>query len=548
MTNNTDSSSKPGASAVSTWLSNKTIGLNQEGYGSLLAEVTWTCTRLSAEWAALTDSASPFICVPLNELPSELQRDSTPEKVEAEKERIRKDILSKSNGEIVKEDQNRSQDQKVMTLMRALGSDLNINAFAINFRHSNGQLNDDVEEANYLMQRVIEALSVDSPTDDPAKIPLYLTSTEFSDELYGKCKQHFMKRLGLKQSTQDLMVLRNVVMSPFPTDGNFIGKLADIFRQTVIEETKVVRKRNELEEDLHSFLIQGTENIFLVHLPMFYVANHRQQLIVSAEFDEESKAKYISMRNSNPTEPMILVTQGKTFLQQIVDRLGTFTAQIMTKESGIILKNMTVIVTNTVVSRPLNSQWRLKDYPQKHMPFYLYGDSKEANIDHVIVKAPNSQLSASGCKLDMDAELPWDQPLVLFLDDVYEAPMQPFPPNNEIVSRNGAILAPQKAVDSEYDSEYVVTSETQGAKKRRSGFFFRPGAKFQVSVYLDGCSDDPSSEYVCFKYADPIGNGHITLGEGVYVDTEAMNKDPFKKVDKVKEWRHEFDQIGKELE
>jgi hypothetical protein len=198
----------------------------------------------------MTNSTSPFICVPLNELPSERAEDSTPEKVEAEKTRIRKDIIEKSNAEIVKEDQFRPQDQKAMKLMRELGSDLNINAFACNFRYSDGHLNEDVEEANYLMQRVVEALSVDSPNDDPTKIPLFLTSTEFSDELYGNCKKHFMKRLGLEDSTQDLMVLRNVVMSPFPTEGNFISHLADIFYKTVKEETEVRRAYLSSIEDV----------------------------------------------------------------------------------------------------------------------------------------------------------------------------------------------------------------------------------------------------------------------------------------------------------
>lgn len=187
----------------------------------------------------MTSSTSPFVCVPFNELPSERAANSSPEKVEAEKTRIREEILKKSNADIVKEDRSRPRDQKAMKLMRDLGSDLNINAFAINFRYSDGRLNEDVEEANYLMKRVIEALSVDSPDDDPSKIPLYLTSTEFSDELYGNCKKHFMKRLGLEDSTQDLMVLRNVVMSPFPTDGNFINRLADVFYKTVKDETEV---------------------------------------------------------------------------------------------------------------------------------------------------------------------------------------------------------------------------------------------------------------------------------------------------------------------
>ncbi len=136
-------------------------------------------------------------------LPSELGPNPTEEKIEAEKERIRWDIVKKTNAKIAEEDGKRPDDLKAMKLMRELGSDLNINAFALNFRYEDGRLNDDIEEANYLMQRVVETLSVDSPTDDPTKIPLYLTSTEFSDELYGKCKANFVKRLGLEQSTQD---------------------------------------------------------------------------------------------------------------------------------------------------------------------------------------------------------------------------------------------------------------------------------------------------------------------------------------------------------
>jgi glutamate/tyrosine decarboxylase-like PLP-dependent enzyme len=591
--------SKPGASAMSAWLSNKTIGLTQEGYGTLLAEVTWTCSRLSAEWAALTCAAAKagpkdhFICVPFNELPSELDPDSTPEKVEAEKERIRIQVLNKTNAEIITEDASRPESLKAMTLLRELGSDLNINAFALNFTDKQGKLNDDVEEANYLMQRVIEALSVDSPNDDPTKIPLYLTSTEFSDELYGDCKKHYMKRLGLQESTQDLMVLRNVVMSPFPTDSNFISQLAGIFKDTVEKETEIVRKRNELGEDFHSFLIQGIEDIYLIHLPMFHVANHRQQLIVSADFDnadQKSRDKYVSMRRTNPSEPMILVTQRKTWLKKIVANGGSFTGQIMTKESGIILKDITVTVKNTVVSRPLNSKWRLKDYPSDFMPFYLYGNDNEVNIDHVLSRSPNTQLSASRCKLEMEdqVQVPWDKPLVLLLTNFHEAPMQPFPPNSAIVSKHGAIVPhhddslsgedapPSSSSDHGQDvgisngngaaiapasyssggrpAAALVTSQIRGgrtsAQTGGSGFFFRPRATFQVAVYLDGNRDDPSVENACVKarLGTPIGVGRLTLNDTVYVDSEAMNKDPFKKVEKINEWRCEFDQIGKELE
>ncbi|KAI8630680.1 pyridoxal-dependent decarboxylase domain-containing protein [Xylariaceae sp. FL1651] len=601
--------SKPGASAMSAWLANKTIGLSQQGYGALLGEVTWTCTRLSAEWAALTDTNSPFICIPFNMLPSELGPNPTEEKIEAEKRRIRRDIVNKTNARIIEEDQKRPDEFKAMKLMRELGSDLNINAFALNFRYEDGRLNDDIEEANYLMQRVVETLSVDSPTDDPTKIPLYLTSTEFSDELYGKCKANFVKRLGLEQSTQDLMVLRNVVMSPFPTDGNFTNQLAEIFYETVATETEVVRKRNTLAPDLHSFLVQGTEQIYLIHLPMFHVANHRQQLIVSVDFDEKSKAKYVAMKTSRPSEPMILVTQNKTMLKDVVENNGSFKAQIMTKESGIILRDINVMFRKTNVSRPLNSKWRLKVYPPTFMPFYLYGTPNEANIDHVITRAPNTQLSAGRCKLkwykEQDPAI-WDKPLVLLLEDVREAPMQPFPPNSEIGSKHGAIIAhetlhlenggngavkapldvaepikekwphselPEKKGDVDranntsngasngaikthredesaepHKAAKIVNSEIRSGAVRGSNFFFRPGATFKVGVWEDKNRSNESSKFASFELGKFIGRGTLTLGDSVYVDSEAMNFDPFKKVEKVSEWRYEFDQIGKELE
>ncbi|KAK1715386.1 hypothetical protein BDP67DRAFT_617791 [Colletotrichum lupini] len=660
--------SKSGASAVSTWLSNRTIGLDAEGYGALLGEVTWTCSRLSAEWAALTDSKSPFVCVPFNMLPSELEPNATEEKIEAEKKRIRDEIVKKTNASIVAEDEARPDDEKVMKLLRSLGSDLNINAFALNFRYEDGRLNDDIEEANYLMQRVIEALSVDSPDDDPTKIPLFLTSTEFSDELYGECKANYVKRLGLEQSSQDLMVLRNVVMSPFPTDGNFINQLADIFYDVVAKETKIVRKRNTPAPDFHSFLIQGTEEIFLIHLPMFHVANHRQQLIVNASFDEKSKAKYIALKKSNPTEPMLLVTQRKVMAKDVIEQKGHFDGQIMTKESGIILQDVCVQLGKTVVSRPLNSKYRLDKYPDTFMPFYLYGTPNEANIDHVITRAPNTQLSAGRCKLNFYKKVDdsiWKRPLILLIEDVREAPMQPFPSNIEIGSKNAAIIPqddfyrgntakeggknPEPQIDKttsskegikigvhgmsfsvstkdnssqpkvygapgygsqsygsqgygshgygtqgdgaqDYGSQghgsakdadcrdcgngnesnngggkviqihkedesnkphtsaKIVNSGTRSGAAKGSNFFFRPGATFKVGVWEDGGRYNASSKYASFELGNFVGRGELTLGESVYVDSEAMNLDPFKKVEKVAEWRREFDKIGKELD
>ncbi|KAF2762538.1 PLP-dependent transferase [Pseudovirgaria hyperparasitica] len=618
--------SKPGAAAVSTWLSNKVIGLGQEGYGKLLGEVTWTCSRFSAEWASLSNSSTPFICVPLNKLPSERAPGSTSAKVEAEKAWIKSEIVNKSNTEILDEDRRRPDSHKAVKLLRELGSDLNINAFSLNFTLSNGRVNDDIEEANYLMQRVVQAFSVESPADDPTKIPFYLTSTEFSNELYDSCKADLMRRLGLKPSNQNLMVLRNVVMSPFPSDGGFIREMCEVFEQTVRAEISIVRKRNEVTEDFHKFLMQGTEQVYLIHLPMFHVANHRQQLIVSVELDEKSKAMYRSLKQHNPTEPMILVTQTKVELPDIVssERGGTFVGQIRTEASGTVLKDVKVQITGKVVSRPLNSAFRLDTYPEDFMPFYLYGSPTEANIDHVIVKAPNTQLSAGRCELDIDGLEPehWKKPLLLIFEDFAENPMQPFPPNDEIGSKHGAVIshehfepsqisklastptnghANENMVDSgiadmplrdpadlksgiakpsslngsegydfattgatadtlfreaENDSEFVqlnkgaavITSEIRSGRAHGSKFFFRPRATFRVSVWEDLKRGEEKPESVKPDEKVFVGRGTLKLGESVYVDSEAINVDPFAKVNKIAEWRHELNQIGKDIE
>ena len=131
-----------------------------------------------------------FIVVPLNELLSEL-KDGTPEEVEAEKQKIRARTLQKTNSEIVSEDESRPKENKALALLQALGSDLNMNSFSTKWRYADGNLNEDVEEANYFNLRVIRRLSVDSVEDDPTKIPFFLTSTTFMVHGYGKCVQHF---------------------------------------------------------------------------------------------------------------------------------------------------------------------------------------------------------------------------------------------------------------------------------------------------------------------------------------------------------------------
>ncbi|KAK3175984.1 hypothetical protein OEA41_007306 [Lepraria neglecta] len=112
--------SKPGASVMSTWFSNACIGLGPDDYGRLLGEVIFTCSRLSAEWVAISTKGDAFVVMPPNELPSEVKPGSTPDKVETERQKIRDRVLQKTNEEIVNEDKSRPEEDKALALFHAL--------------------------------------------------------------------------------------------------------------------------------------------------------------------------------------------------------------------------------------------------------------------------------------------------------------------------------------------------------------------------------------------------------------------------------------------
>jgi len=196
----------------------------------------------------------------------------------------------------------------------------------------------------------------------------------------------------------------------------------------------------------------------------------------------------------------------------------------------------------------------------------------------------------------------WNKDLVLLIEDVREAPMQPFPSNVEIGAKNGAVIAHESfhkengsrsipireqaealkkipGLDTNGDKKVdvpngnangdldtvakahkedlstlphittrVVRSEARSGAARGSRFFFRPGATFKVGVWEDGNRASERSDYASVDLGKFIGRGMLTLGDSVYVDSEAMNFDPFKRVEKVSEWRTEFDRIGQEME
>ncbi|KAK3936916.1 L-tyrosine decarboxylase [Diplogelasinospora grovesii] len=483
--------SKPGAAAVAAWLSHKTLGLHKLGYGRLLGEAVFTCTKLYCHWATMTRPEDDLIVVPLIRLPSE-KKGGSEQDVE-EKQRIREKILGVSNEEL-------ANDKDTWLFLATLGGDLMINAFGCNFK-INGKPNTDVGEANYLNQRIFQRLSVTSEKDVVRERPLFLTSSMFSEDAYGKCLATYKKRLQLDDGKTpahgDLRFLVNVTMSPWPTDSPFLQELALSFREIAEEEVRRVMERNTIKPTFHGFVMQGYDKICLVHMPMFNMANHRWQLIVTADYPTEVQQLYQKLRTENPGK---LYTTANANPETLADMLSPGAEIEYRMDDGIPgpdipplatfkLSNIRVLVNESMSYAALDTK-----YPDK-MPFYLYGSLRETHIDHVLKTSPNAQLTADRVEVNVEPELSEEQlakgGLVAVLEDVFEKSVQPLP----------------------LDSDGNVKLDAHGLA-------LVPGAKHKVSVY---------ASYEDFKSGSckPIATGSITIGKGgMFADWKDVNMDP----------------------
>ncbi|KAI6764322.1 hypothetical protein HG530_008111 [Fusarium avenaceum] len=515
--------SKPGASAMSAWFSNQTIGLNHQGYGKLLGEATFTSARLSAHYATMIND--DFICVPFNMLAAENNgsRAFLSKPVEKQRDQIRDLIIGKHDCDVF-----RSKD--AMKIIRDLGSDTNINCFALNWKDEEGNLNNDLEEANYLMKRVVDKLSITSADTDPSQIPIFLTSTSFLHEDYGACAHKFMERMGVQKCDQNLFVIRNVVMSPFPTRKGFIDTLMKDLEGVIRKEVQACRKRNKPGKNKVQFLVQGSpgsSEVFLSFMPSFHKATKRQQIVLSATLDTTLRDFHKELTGGSQDSIVMLESDEKVLIEEIVKNLGRM--EVIMYEKGTKKyhqRDGSVTLNSVVKSRPLNSMHRELEYPDEFMPFYLYGNEQEIHCSHMLVAAPNIALAANNVtfKPDLSSEINTRQSvselltegLILGLSERPEASMQPFAEKNEDLAEE---------------------------------FFWRQNQSFAVKIWKDPKAADARGPDLLEKLGKPLYEGEMTLGENVFVDAEGLNEDKQKEI-KVEEdsWQRKLDEVGRILD
>lgn len=222
--------SKPGAAAAAVYLSHRVVSTDQSGYGKILGRTLFNSKRLYAALVTLPEEGDPFVIESIQRLPA--VRAGQPEpKVRAQLERIRREIVERSNEEIL-------ADPAAMKLFRELGSDQNIVSYAFNFVVG-GRRNQDVTLLNGLNEAIFEQLSLGRDLGHIPDTKMFVTSSAPDPAVYGaRMVDDFRRRLGVVGSPDvPISFLISTTMDPWLTDtatGNFIPTLMQVMRAAVL--------------------------------------------------------------------------------------------------------------------------------------------------------------------------------------------------------------------------------------------------------------------------------------------------------------------------
>lgn len=218
--------SKPGAAAAAVYLSHRVIRPTKSGYGKIIGEALFSCRKLYARLLAMDEPGNGFKAVPVPRLPSE----RTGGDIAAERKKVA-ELIDRRTGDDIR------NDPAAMALLKEIGPDQNILAYAFNFYRDDGSLNPDLEDANRLNRAIYDRLSID-PGDDIYGYPLVVSTTDFDETAYGTAFiADFKRRLGVSGSSGGIVtVIRSVVMDPWVTEtaeGSFIDVLERELRKAV---------------------------------------------------------------------------------------------------------------------------------------------------------------------------------------------------------------------------------------------------------------------------------------------------------------------------
>ena len=223
--------SRPGASAAAVYLSHRVVPPSKGGYGTIVGRATLNCKLFYARLLCMARPEDPFVVIPLPRLPAEAAGGDA----EREIEFIRASIDRRPIDELVADDE-------AMRLLAELGPDLNILAYAFNFKKFSGAINADLALANRLNKAIYEKLSIRFG-DDIYGYDLLVSTSELAVDQYGDdFIEDYKRRLGVAGSPGGrVTVLRSVAMDPWPLStsrGSFLDVIEAELRSALTDWIK----------------------------------------------------------------------------------------------------------------------------------------------------------------------------------------------------------------------------------------------------------------------------------------------------------------------
>ena len=148
----------------------------------------------------------------------------------------------------------------------------------------------------------------------------------------------------------------------------------------------------------HGMFMLGTSTLYLCHMPMFPMQDHRYQVTLKAHLDENAQAIYVSDKAAHPEEVYNLINPdtSRFILPDIANgKITSYPAVVYRGYSNAgggtpgpqIIPNATVFIDQIVRYRPFND-----DIPRPdHLKYVLFGDQNGAYLDHYLSIDPDFQ-------------------------------------------------------------------------------------------------------------------------------------------------------------
>jgi hypothetical protein len=140
----------------------------------------------------------------------------------------------------------------------------------------------------------------------------------------------------------------------------------------------------------HGFLMLGTKNLYLCHLPMYHMVAHSFQTILEAEIEGPAMKNYLKIKNKNPAKPIIVLNKSPMILKELANSSSFIGPIHFANKNGDPVGNpiseTRVNIKKILLFKQLNQN--SPDYPQ-NLEYYLFGTNSDWHLSHFLSKAPN---------------------------------------------------------------------------------------------------------------------------------------------------------------